>query len=166
MPRKRIAEARQLVTAHFRLPPIRSKAYLRAARDQPCSIGIPGVCTGNTETTVGAHIRDEHTGRGVKASDISLCDACAACHAALDFQSGVNLSKEEWLYYALRGMQRTLENRIHRGIISIPLDEPTPARDKPVKPRKPREQRAKINTGSTNWPTRKLQSRNDLRKER
>lgn len=152
------------MTAHFRLPPIRSKAYLRAARGQQCAFQIPGVCCGDADTTVGGHIRDEHTGRGVKASDISSADICQACHRVFDGHGSMVLTKEEWLFYALRGIQRTLENRIHRGIISIPLDEPKPVAERPVPKRKPPEQRQKIASGPPNWPKRKMQSRNDLRK--
>jgi hypothetical protein len=29
----------------------------------------------------------------------------------------------EWLFYALRGIQETLENRIERGIVTLALDK-------------------------------------------
>lgn len=154
------------MTAHFRLPPVRSKAYLKAAKGQRCVLGIPRVCTGNPEETVAAHIRDEHTGRGVKASDISTLDACRACHSKLDGQNGEPLSKEDWLFYALRGLQRTLENRIHRGIISIPLDEPKPVTAKPAPKRKPKGERKAIPPGPPLWPKgRKIRSGNNLKRK-
>lgn len=153
------------MTAHFRLPPIRSKQNLAAARGQRCTLQIPKVCTGDIQTTVAAHIRDEHTGRSVKASDTSIADACFACHAALDGQGEKILSKEDWLFYALRGIQRTLENRIHRGIITVPIDEPKPATERPIPKRKPPDQRQKMQ-GRSDWPKgRKIQSRNDLKRK-
>ena len=120
---------------------IRSRKYLNAARGQPCSLLIPNVCNGDWETTVAAHIRDEGTGRSIKASDISTVDACYSCHAFLDQNV---LTREEWLFYALRGLQRTLERRIEQGVLVVPQDIQTPLMDKPIKPRKPKEQRAKI----------------------
>jgi hypothetical protein len=155
------------LTAHFRLPPIRSRVYLDGARGSQCTLQIPGCCTGETETVVAAHIKDEHAGRAVKASDISSCDACRACHARADGQDGHPLSKEDWLFYMLRGLQRTLENRIRRGILQLKLDpEPEPMLERKVKPRKPPGQRAEIK-GTSNWPatgTQKIKSRNNLRK--
>jgi Protein of unknown function (DUF1364) len=96
---------------------LRSKSYLAASRDQPCTLRIPGICNGDWSTTVPAHIRDRHTGRSIKASDCSIVDACATCHRRLDGQDGRTLGKEEWLYYVLRGIQETLESRIRRGIV-------------------------------------------------
>jgi hypothetical protein len=102
---------------------ISSRSYLDGARGQPCTLRIAGVCTGGGDDTVPAHVRDRHTGRSIKASDCSVADACAACHAKFDGQSGEPLSKEDWLIYALRGIQETLENRIGRGIVTLALDK-------------------------------------------
>jgi len=102
---------------------IHSKEYTDAAKGQPCTFQIPGVCNGDWTTTVSAHIRDEHKGGGSKASDISTADACFCCHDVFDGRVGqMILSKEDWLFYALRGLQRTIENRIARGIIKVPMD--------------------------------------------
>lgn len=98
---------------------ISSPKYVAASRGQPCSLRITGVCTGGGEDTVFAHIRDQHTGRSIKASDTSGADACFACHAKFDGQSGTPLSKEDWLFYALRGIQETIENRVDRGILIL-----------------------------------------------
>ena len=99
---------------------ISSPAYVAASRGQPCRLRIPSVCTGGGEDTVFAHIRDIHTGRSIKASDISGADACFACHTKFDGQSGPPLELDDWRYYALRGLQETLENRIGRGILKLP----------------------------------------------
>lgn len=143
--------------------------YLDGAKGSPCRINIPGVCTGDVATVVSAHIRDEHTGGAVKASDTSSVPCCAACHRVLDGHSHIILSREDWLFYALRGIQRTIEDRIRDGTLSLKLDpEPPPLLDRPAKPRKPPEQRTKIK-GKSNWPapgSAKLQSRNNLRKPR
>lgn len=99
---------------------ISSAAYLRASQGQPCTLRIAGVCTGGGEDTVPAHIRDRHQGRSIKASDTSIADACFACHAKFDGRSGAPLNEEDWLFYALRGLQETIENRIERGILKLP----------------------------------------------
>lgn len=144
---------------NFRRTPIRSRKYLDGSRGQPCTLQITGCCTGDTATTVAAHIRDETFGRSIKADDISIADACAACHDAFDGRTHAPLTKEEWLFYALRGLQRTLRNRVERGLVPMlaEINKATPA--PAVKPRKPLAQRQKINSNPT-WPTgRKMQTR-------
>lgn len=154
------------MTAHFKFPPIRSREYLDGAKGSPCRVNIPHVCTGDISTVVSAHIRDEHTGKAGKASDTSSVPACQACHDALDGRS-ITLSREDWLFYALRGIQRTIEDRVRDGTLGLKLDpEPAPMLDRPIKPRKPPSQRQKI-AGASNWPpkgSQKLQSRNNLRR--
>lgn len=120
---------------------ISSAKYLADSRGQVCTLRIPSVCNGDPTTTVPAHIRDRHKGGGTKASDISVANACHLCHAKLDGQLGEPLSNEEWLFYALRGLQETLEQRHDTGLLIIPIDQP-----KARKPatRKPRDQRTSI----------------------
>jgi hypothetical protein len=114
---------------------IHSKKYTDAARGQPCTLQIPGVCNGDWSTTVAAHVRDDFKGMGNKASDISIVDSCSACHAKFDGQSGEPLPKEEWLFYALRGIQRTLENRFAQGILFVPTNVKKRKRGKKLKSR-------------------------------
>ena len=142
----------------LREAPIRSAKYLRASKGEPCRLRIPDVCTGDTETVVPCHIRDRHTGRGVKASDISVVDGCLACHDLFDGRSGT-LSKEDWLFYALRGLQETLESRVRRGVVVVPQDIERPSADRPVKPRKPAAERQPIPSRKEPWPSRKFPTR-------
>lgn len=123
----------------MRQPPIRSPKYISSANGQPCTLCIVGVCTGDTETTVFAHIRDDHTGRSQKASDTSGADACKDCHTIFDGTEGRTLSRDDWMFYALRGLQRTYENRVRRGIAVIPLQlkKPSANRSKRSAPKKP-----------------------------
>ncbi len=126
-----------------------SEKYLRGSKGQPCSMRIPGHCVGGTETTVPAHIRDRWKGGGNKASDISVANACFGCHRAFD--QGL-LTKEEWLTYALRGLQETLEQRIEAGLLIFPHDVPT---ERKPAVRKPKQQRAAIpNPKDHKWPSR------------
>jgi hypothetical protein len=103
-----------------------SRKYLSGSRGATCKLRIPGVCIGGTETTIPAHIRDRHAGRSIKASDLSVADACFECHRKFDGQAGEPLSREDWLFYALRGLQETLEARQAAGLLFIPLDAPKP----------------------------------------
>jgi hypothetical protein len=115
---------------------------LDGARGETCKLRIPGACNSDRATVSPCHIRDRHTGRSIKASDISVVDGCSGCHDVFDGRAGVVLPMEDWLFYALRGLQETLENRIERGILVWPADaEPKP---KPTKPRKPKAERKAI----------------------
>lgn len=139
---------------------IRSRRYLDGSRGQPCTLQITGVCTGDIETTIAAHIRDETFGKGQKADDISIADACFACHRVFDGHGHAPLTTEEWLFYALRGLQRTIRNRVLRKLIIVPIDIERLSSERPVPKRKPPEQRVRIPSN----PDRKIQSRNTLRK--
>lgn len=139
-------------------PLIRSKKILAAAKGMPCTLRFPGHCNHNPETTVSAHIRDQHKGMGIKASDYSIVFACSDCHFALDQgQMG-----DDALWYVVRGLQETWGLLIARGIIIVPVDAVTPASARPIKPRKPKALRKAI----PNNPDRKIPSRPMSRKEK
>jgi len=137
---------------------ISSRRYLMGSRGETCKLRIPGICTNDTETVIPAHIRDRHTGRAIKASDLSVTDACWACHEVFDGRNGT-LPREDWLYYALRGLQDTLEAREAKGLLIVPKDIEQPSSARPVNPRKPKAERTKLPIG------RKLVSRPFKREE-
>ena len=147
---------------------IRSRKYLDGAKGATCTLRISGVCQGGTDTTVSAHIRDRHTGKSVTASDISVADACFACHDVFDrrakLPSGEYLTDDEWHFYALRGLQETQEARHARGLLIVPEDVVKSFHDRHTPPRKPPEQRAKIPVRQADWPSRPLRSRNNLKR--
>lgn len=65
-----------------------SKSLRTLARGKPCMVRIPGVCNGNPETTVLAHIRRGGVaGMGQKPPDVCGVWACSACHDAMDRRS-------------------------------------------------------------------------------
>lgn len=144
---------------NFRREPIRSRSYLDGAKDQTCVFEIPGICIGGP--AVSCHLRDETFGMAQKADDTSSADGCSACHDAMDGRSIV-LSREEWLFYAFRALQRTIRRRIEQGLLKLKLDLQTPASDRPIKHRKPKAQRKAI----PNNPDRKIPSRPMRRKEK
>lgn len=147
---------------------IASRKYVDGARGQRCSLRIAGVCTGGGEDTVFAHIRDQHTGRSIKASDCSGADACRACHAKFDGHAGAPLSHEDWLIYALRGLQETLENRIARGLLFLTQDvhrEPKPVARLPKAERKPVGKSRPMESRKAEWPSRKIATANNLKRK-
>lgn len=74
-PRKRLKATRPKMT------PIR-----RSARGETCTLLIPGICTGDTSTTVLCHSNrlEDGKGLGLKAPDTDACYGCSACHDVLD----------------------------------------------------------------------------------
>lgn len=148
------------MTAIPKRPPIRSKKFTKAARGQHCTLRFFGICVDaqGQETTVFAHFHDRSFGMGMKADDYSGCDSCHACHMFLDHGWVGKVSQAILLRHMLTAMQETMRNRIERGIVVFPIDVKTPSSKRATKPRKPKEQRAKIN-GRSSWPAgRKLSS--------
>lgn len=150
---------------NFRREPIRSRKLLDSARGQPCTLEFTGICNHDPETTVSAHIHDESFGKAMKADDTSTVHACLACHSFLDAGWPGKISQALLRWHIIRAMQRTLRNRIERGIVVIPLDPERLSHDKPVKPRKAPELRRKVPPGrklqsrETEWPSRPLRNR-------
>lgn len=65
--------------------PEKVPAIRAASAGQTCTLLIPGVCVGGTETTVGAHLRMFGLGgMAQKPDDLFIIDACHACHRELD----------------------------------------------------------------------------------
>lgn len=122
--------------------PIRSTKLRKHAKGQPCTLRFEG-CDGGGATTVLAHIRDRHKGGGVKASDLSACYACFSCHSRLDSEFH-KLDPADFYFHQLRALQETLEILVADGVIVVPQDVDIGLMDRPVKARKPKEQRKKI----------------------
>lgn len=80
------------------------------ARGKPCQVRYPGICNGDPETVVLAHVNLAGIkGLGIKAPDICGAWACSACHAVYDRRSrygsvGFDLI-DKWFY---EGVFRTL----------------------------------------------------------
>lgn len=152
----------------LREPPIRSAKYLNGAKGSPCTFMGP-TCNGNPETTVFAHLNGAAfgKGKGQKAHDIAGLDCCFACHVYVDVGHGTKplMSEAEFYWHLLRGVVLTMLNRASRQIIVVPLDPERLVHDRAAKPRKPPEQRTRIVSRPTEWPKRKLVSRNDLRRK-
>jgi hypothetical protein len=149
---------------------IRSQKYLRGSQGQPCSFRGP-TCNADPATTIPAHLNGAAFGKGAmhKAHDIAVLDACSDCHAYIDVGHGTKPLMSDADFYAalLVALVRTIVSRAKRNIIIVPLDPERLSSERPVKPRKPPEQRRAIPAGrplesrSTFPPkgTRKLPSR-------
>jgi len=59
----------------------------KEAKGRQCTVAIPGVCNGNPETTVLAHLNNKplfRCGMSQKVPDWAACFACSDCHDLLD----------------------------------------------------------------------------------
>ena len=94
-----------------------------AARDQPCTFRIPGVCCGDPATTALCHDRRGHLGMGCKPDDWNGAHGCHACHSAMDrrapMPSGSLISADEAAFYWNRAKVETLRNLFERGILCV-----------------------------------------------
>lgn len=97
---------------------IESKKLRDSARGEQCTLNIYGVCNGNPETVILAHLPDpESNGMGMKPDDISSCYACHACHDAIDRRTLESLEEREW--YMRRAMIRTWRRLFEKGVMKI-----------------------------------------------
>jgi hypothetical protein len=149
---------------------IRSRKVLASARGQQCAGRFPGICNGDPETTVWAHLNGHAFGKGagIKAHDILGLHLCADCHRYLDVGHGTRaiLSTELLLERVLSGVCETWVRLIRMGIVIVPLDAERLSSDRPVKARKPPGERRAVPKGKplesrpTDWPKgRKIPSR-------
>jgi hypothetical protein len=92
----------------------------QSARGQGCTVRIPGVCNGNTETTVLAHLPSGQKAMATKSDDWNACFSCSACHEAIDQH---RLSKEDELRTILRALQRTQRIWFVSGLMTFPVTE-------------------------------------------
>lgn len=102
--------------------PYRNKKILNAARGSCCTLQIPGVCQGGTETTVACHSPLGEDRMGAKAPDFAIAFGCRACHDAVDRRAKIggtrsHINDDEQRFYIHRGIMRTLAILFDQGII-------------------------------------------------
>ena len=91
-----------------------------SARDEECQIRIPGVCNGDTTTTVLCHLPGG--GMGGKSSDIHAAYGCSSCHDYVDGRVHLSNHPSEkfhrkiWFYEAVIRTQAIL---LEKGLIKI-----------------------------------------------
>lgn len=101
------------------MKPLRSRKILDAARGQPCTLRIPGVCCGDPETTVAAHLPYSGRGMGQKAPDHHVAFACQTCHDCIDGRGGYRVLLEERLECCLRGIAETQALLFEEGVLEV-----------------------------------------------
>ncbi len=91
----------------------------QSARDEHCTIRVPGVCNHNPETTVLAHlsgIRYRH-GVGRKVADIFGAFACSACHDCVDGRVRSRYTKDQLRLMHLEGVIETQMLLMDKGLL-------------------------------------------------
>lgn len=97
--------------------PVKMSKIRESAKGEQCLVRVPGVCNGNPETTVLAHLNGG--GAAMKASDIHGAYCCASCHTWLDGGYAKDSSREIRDLYHLQGIIRTQVKLIEKGLITI-----------------------------------------------
>lgn len=88
------------------------------ARDKPCQVRLPGICTDNRETTVLAHFRMIGiSGMSIKSPDLIAAWACSACHDAIDRRTHTDLDRDYVRLAHLEGVVRTQALLLDDGVI-------------------------------------------------
>lgn len=128
---------------------IRSKAILRHAKGQNCTLRLPG-CRNDRDTVVACHINSGAAGKGtgMKAHDLLAVWGCAHCHALLDQGKGRSSLSTD----LLRALCETLVALWRDGMLSVPLDKPKASHERPVPKRKPKDERVPIPQRQNAWP--------------
>ena len=107
--------------------PFRSPKLLAAAKGQQCTLKIPGVCVGGTETVVACHSPLGEDRKGAKAPDFCVAWGCAACHDVLDRRKSFTFGNytpglitiEDQRYFFHRGLVSTLAMLFEKGIVKV-----------------------------------------------
>lgn len=90
----------------------------KLAKDQPCLIRVPGVCSGRTDTTVLCHVRMVGlSGIGLKVPDVMGAFGCSDCHAVVDGARPSDWSAAERRLMLLEGVMRTQMWFIEHGFL-------------------------------------------------
>jgi hypothetical protein len=105
-------------------PRQRNPYLLKMAQGEPCLLRVPGVCNGDSDTTVAAHSNQSAHGKGkaMKAHDWASVWACSACRCWLDVSVATRAEKE--LTFSL-GLNRQI-----KAWEDIAGDEKQPERDR------------------------------------
>lgn len=102
------------------LPKLRSEKVCRSAHGMPCALRLPGVCNGNDETTVLAHVRGKGDGMGTKPCDLQSVYACQACHDVLDRRRPSPMPWADLGWEVVRAMGETHARLVEADLIQSP----------------------------------------------
>lgn len=103
-----------------KVPGRKSQAIRESARDEECTVRIPGVCTFRSETTIWSHapLGAAGKGRGLKAIDLAGAYCCTACDAAIDGQRSLpaGVTRDQALLDWFLGHMRSLVILKQKGL--------------------------------------------------
>ena len=85
----------------------------KLAKGKPCQVRISGVCNGNPETTVLAHLNGG--GMGMKQPDLLGAWCCSDCHDVLDGRRIIGGFRSITLFH-LEGIIRTQQELLKMGL--------------------------------------------------
>ena len=112
----------RLCVLHVGVVMAKQDKYTRSARGKECQIRIPGVCNGNPDTVVLAHLNG--AGMGMKHANIHGAYACSACHDAVDgrletvkYQKIYSQNEKKLMH--LEGVIRTQQIMIKEGVLKL-----------------------------------------------
>jgi hypothetical protein len=89
----------------------------KLAAGKDCVVRLPGVCNGNPETTVLAHLKRGWCG-SVKPPDICGVYACSACHDAIDGRRRFDeYTREQIDAILLRALCQQLAGYAKEGVV-------------------------------------------------
>jgi Protein of unknown function (DUF1364) len=92
-----------------------------SARDQECTMRIPGICNFDRATTVWAHANGNSAGKGfgLKSPDSLGCYACSSCHDLYDRRvpkpKGMRREDIELAFH--HGHQRSYQILLEKGLV-------------------------------------------------
>lgn len=92
----------------------------KEAKGRECQIRIPGVCNGNSETVVLAHLNKKslfRSGTGTKPDDMFGAHSCSACHDAVDWRVDTEYTAIELEMMFTDGIFRTQNILLSEGKI-------------------------------------------------
>ena len=89
----------------------------KSAKGEDCLVRAPGICNGNPETVVLAHINGGGMGR--KNPDWQAAYACSACHEWLDGGYNRESTKPFRDLLHLEAVIRTQSALIDKGLITV-----------------------------------------------
>lgn len=94
-----------------------SKAITNSARGENCTIRLPGVCNGNPETVVFAHLNKVRfgSGRGIKSDFGAYC--CHSCHSEIDSRTMAVEDRRDVYIAHLEGVIETLMKLKEKGLV-------------------------------------------------
>lgn len=95
---------------------IRSPAILKSARNEECTVRIPGICNWNPETTVFAHVGG--AGERIKSHDYKGAYCCSACHDEIDRRT--RIMEADFVKAKFNeGRLETIDILVKKGLIII-----------------------------------------------